>query len=31
MFNNIKRNLTIFNKDLVETSWLKSLIDDVPK
>ncbi|CAK61024.1 unnamed protein product (macronuclear) [Paramecium tetraurelia] len=31
MFNNIKRNLTIFNKDIVETSWLKSLIDDVPK
>ncbi|CAD8162443.1 unnamed protein product [Paramecium octaurelia] len=31
MFNNIKRNLTIFNRDIVESSWLKCLIDDVPK
>lgn len=31
MFNNFKRNLQILNKDAVETSWLKCLIDDVPK
>ncbi|CAD8071594.1 unnamed protein product [Paramecium primaurelia] len=31
MFNNIKRNMRILNKDMVETSWLKCLIDDTPK
>lgn len=31
MFNHFKRNLSILNKDAVETSWLKCLIDDVPK
>ncbi|CAK72055.1 unnamed protein product (macronuclear) [Paramecium tetraurelia] len=31
MFNNFKRNMRILNKDMVETSWLKCLIDDIPK
>ncbi|CAD8073619.1 unnamed protein product [Paramecium sonneborni] len=31
MFNNLKRNMRILNKDMVETSWLKCLIDDTPK
>ncbi|CAD8062235.1 unnamed protein product [Paramecium primaurelia] len=31
MFNNFKRNMRILNKDTVETSWLKCLIDDIPK
>ncbi|CAD8078660.1 unnamed protein product [Paramecium sonneborni] len=31
MFNSFTRNMRILNKDMVETSWLKCLIDDTPK
>lgn len=31
MLNNISRNMKIINKDILETAWLKCLIDDVPK